>query len=92
MSKRRSLTTASAKPAPQKEPAGLLADLRQLIEQARQAAVASVNAGMTLMYWRIGQRIRTEVLGGRRAGYGEEIVATLSRQLASEYGRGLLSV
>jgi predicted nuclease of restriction endonuclease-like (RecB) superfamily len=88
MTKRRSLTTASAKPAPQKEPAGLLADLRQLIEQARQAAVASVNAGMTLMYWRIGQRIRTEVLGGRRAGYGEEIVATLSRQLASEYGRG----
>lgn len=88
MSKRNSLTTASATPALHKEPRALLADLRQLIEQARQAAVASVNAGMTLMYWRIGQRIRTEVLGGRRAGYGEEIVATLSRQLASDYGRG----
>jgi predicted nuclease of restriction endonuclease-like (RecB) superfamily len=66
----------------------LLAELRQLIEQARQSAAAAVNAGLTLMYWRIGQRIRTEVLGGQRAGYGEEIVASLSRQLAADYGRG----
>lgn len=40
------------------------------------------------MYWRIGLRIRGEVLDGQRASYGEEIVATLSRQLAAEYGRG----
>jgi len=67
--------------------AGLLADLRQLIEQARQAAAVAVNAGLTLMYWHIGQRIRTDVLGGQRAGYGEEIVATVSRQLTADYGR-----
>lgn len=67
--------------------AGLLADLRQLIEQARQAAAVAVNAGLTLMYWHIGQRIRTDVLGGQRAGYGEEIVATVSRQLTTDYGR-----
>lgn len=66
----------------------LLKDLRQLIEQARQAATVAVNAGLTMMYWRIGQRVRTDVLGGQRAGYGEEIVATLSRQLAGDYGRG----
>jgi predicted nuclease of restriction endonuclease-like (RecB) superfamily len=67
--------------------AGLLADLRQLIEQARQAAAVAVNAGLTLMYLHIGQRIRTDVLGGHRAGYGEEIVATVSRQLTADYGR-----
>ncbi len=67
--------------------AGLLADLRQLIEQARQAAAVAVNAGLSLMYWHIGQRIRTDVLGGQRAGYGEEIVATVSRQLTADYGR-----
>jgi len=65
----------------------LLADLRQLIEQARQTAAAAVNSGLTLMYWHIGQRISREVLGGQRASYGEEIVATVSRQLTADYGR-----
>jgi predicted nuclease of restriction endonuclease-like (RecB) superfamily len=67
---------------------GVLSDLRQLIEQARRFAVTTVNASLTLMYWRIGQRLRTEVLSGQRAGYGEEIVVTLSRQLVADYGRG----
>jgi predicted nuclease of restriction endonuclease-like (RecB) superfamily len=65
----------------------LLADLRQLIEHARHAAAVAVNAGLTLMYWHVGQRIGTEVLGGQRAGYGEEVVATVSRQLTADYGR-----
>lgn len=65
----------------------MLTDLRQLIEQSRQAAAAAVNVGLTLMYWHIGQRIRTEVLTGRRTNYGEEIVSTVSRQLTADYGR-----
>jgi len=69
-------------------PASLLADVRALIEQARQQTAVAVNAGLTLMYWRIGRRIHAEVLGGERAAYGEQIVSTLSRQLVSEYGRG----
>jgi hypothetical protein len=32
-----------------------------------------VNAGLTLLYWQIGQRIRTDVLQKKRAEYGEEI-------------------
>ncbi len=76
-------------PAPQPSPEAstLLAELRQLITEARQSAAVAVNAGLTLMYWRIGQRIRVEVLGGQRANYGDEIVSTLSRQLTLEYGR-----
>jgi hypothetical protein len=66
----------------------LLVDLRQLIEQSRRTAVSAVNASLTLMYWHIGQRISTEVLAGQRAGYGEHIVVTLSRQLVADYGRG----
>lgn len=65
----------------------LLTDLRQLIDQSREAAVVAVNFGLTLMHWRIGQRIRAEVLGGQRANYGEEIVSTVSRQLTADYGR-----
>jgi hypothetical protein len=37
---------------------------------------------LTLLYWRICQRIHREVLGSERAAYGEQIVATLSRQLS----------
>lgn len=77
------LTSAQGQPS-----ASLLADIRALIEQAQQQTVVAVNAGLTIMYWRIGQRIHAEVLGGERAAYGEQIVATLSRQLVSEYGRG----
>jgi predicted nuclease of restriction endonuclease-like (RecB) superfamily len=66
----------------------LLGDIRRLIEDARAAVAVTVNAGLTLLYWRIGERIRREILKGARAAYGEEIVATVSRQLETEYGRG----
>ena len=67
---------------------GLLEDLRKLIREAQRAAAAAVNVSLTMLYWRMGKRIREEVLGLERADYGEQIVATLSRQLVAEYGRG----
>ncbi len=49
----------------------------------------TVNAGLTMLYWRVGQRIQVEILqGDRRADYGKEILATLSQQLTKEYGKG----
>lgn len=66
----------------------LVGDIRALIEETRSAVAMTVNAGMTLLYWRIGKRIREDILGNQRAGYGDEIVATLARQLTTDYGRG----
>ena len=66
----------------------LLAEIRRLIQDARRQAAVAVNVGLTLLYWRLGARIRGEVLGSERAEYGEQIVATLSHQLAAEFGRG----
>lgn len=60
--------------------------LRNLIEQTKRQAAMTVNAGMTLMYWHIGERINREVLGGERADYGKQVVAKLARQLTEEYG------
>jgi predicted nuclease of restriction endonuclease-like (RecB) superfamily len=77
-------TPASSAPAV----GDLLADVRRLIEEARQQTAVAVNIGLTFLYWRIGERVRREVLKGQRADYGDEIVATLSRQLEAEYGRG----
>ena len=67
-------------------PDALLADLRTLIDTARQRVAGAANAALTMLYWRVGQRISAEVLRGQRAGYGEEIVSTLSTQLVCEYG------
>ena len=70
------------------EPERLIDEARRLIGEARQQAAAAVNASLTLLYWRLGQRIQREVLGSERAGYGDEIVVTLSRELVREFGRG----
>ena len=39
-----------------------------------------------LMYWNIGNRINKDVLCGKRAEYGAQIVSTLSTQLQRQYG------
>ena len=56
-----------------------------MIEDARTAVATAVNAGLTMLYWHIGRRIREDVLNEKRAQYGKEIVVTLSRQLDMEY-------
>ena len=60
----------------------LLHDLRTLIPEARQDVARNVNSA--LLYWKVGERIRKDVLGGKRAGYGEEILSTMSKELTAE--------
>ncbi len=86
MATRKSATTRAALAGP---PAGSLAhDIRQLIADARAHVASTANATLTLLYWRIGQRVHHEVLKGARAEYGQEIVVTLSQELAAEFGSG----
>jgi predicted nuclease of restriction endonuclease-like (RecB) superfamily len=66
----------------------LVGDIRNLIREAKVGLAATVNSTLTLLYWRIGRRIQTEVLKGERAEYGKKIVATLAQQLEAEQGRG----
>lgn len=66
----------------------LLSEISLLVINAKQQASIAVNTTLTQLYWHIGQRINQEVLGGERAEYGQQIVATLARQLTAEFGRG----
>lgn len=66
----------------------LMVDIRSMIEKTRSGIARTVHSGMTILYWRIGRRIQTEVLANQRAEYGKNIVSTLSRQLVDEYGPG----
>jgi hypothetical protein len=67
----------------------VLADVVHLVEAARGAAARSVNAVMTATYWAIGRNIvEEEQRGAARAGYGEQLVINLSRDLQARFGRG----
>lgn len=66
----------------------LTSDIRRLIETARHNVAVTVNAGLTILYWQVGNRIRQDILKEKRADYGKKIVATLSQELTKEYGNG----
>lgn len=65
----------------------LIQDLRQIIEQARVHVAATANYELTMMYWRIGERINREVLDNKHAEYGKQIVPQVATQLQEEYGK-----
>ena len=74
--------------APAQSVLALIADLRQLIESARQRVATTANAELALLYWRVGQRLRVEVLGEKRAEYGKQITANAANDLTALYGKG----
>lgn len=76
-------------PRKSREVGPLLDDIKILIDQARQQVAVAVNVGLTLLYWQVGQRIRSELLQEKdRAAYGKQILATLSQELTQRYGKG----
>lgn len=70
------------------EPIALFQDIRKLIDETRSSVAVTVNAGLTMLYWKIGRRINLEILKGGRAEYGAEILQALSAKLIAEFGRG----
>jgi predicted nuclease of restriction endonuclease-like (RecB) superfamily len=80
--------TNSGRPTPQVNETALLEDLRSLILSARQRIAVVANSTTTLLYWNLGQRLMKENLQNQRAAYGKQILATVSRELTAEFGRG----
>ena len=64
----------------------LVYEVKSLIEQSKQQLSVTVNATMSLLYWKIGKRINDEILLDQRAEYGKKIVITLSHELIEEHG------
>ncbi len=70
-------------------PQKILADIRQIIEQARRNATRSVDFCRVQMYWQMGQRIVEEEQQGKaRADYGAYLMRNLAKSLEREYGSG----
>ena len=67
----------------------LIADIRNIIDVARNQAVRSVDFCRVQMYWHMGKRIFEEEQQGKdRADYGNYLIKNLAKQLQPEYGSG----
>ncbi len=69
----------------------LVGDIQLLIFSAHRHVAQTVNAGLVLLYWSIGNRIQQDILNNKRAEYGEKILPTVSAKLLPEYGQGFSS-
>jgi len=76
------------KPVIAKKENNLLVDIKNLIEQSKQQIAVVVNSTMTMLYWQVGNRIKTDILQNKRAEYGQEIIKQLSANLTEQYGKG----
>ena len=62
----------------------LVVSIVQIHQRAQEFATKAVNVGLTLRNWFIGHRIvEFEQNGADRAGYGENLMTTLSQRLAA---------
>lgn len=67
----------------------IVADLKSIINKAREKAIRAVDNERVLMYWYIGERIFKEEQDGKdRADYGKYLIKTISQQLQPEFGSG----
>jgi hypothetical protein len=66
----------------------LFSDISTLIADSKQRVALAVNAEITWLYWSVGQRIKTEIMGDSRAAYGKQTIARLSEQLTAHFGSG----
>lgn len=92
MKKRPSPKSTSKRSAPSKRQSGfapLIADVRGLVQSARQMAASAVNSLQVLTNLEIGRRIyEHEQQGSSRANYGAELLKVLSGVLTQEFGTG----
>ncbi|MFH6989542.1 YhcG family protein [Flavobacterium collinsii] len=61
----------------------------ELLQNARQQVLRTVNSTMTITYFEIGRIIVEEEQNGKdRAAYGKQLLKGLSKQLTEEFGKG----
>ena len=82
---KKTVPVTAPKRAPVLNQPSILTEVRELILTARERVAQAVNAGLTMLYWQIGTRIRQDILKEKRAEYGEEILQTLSARLLFEF-------
>ena len=70
------------------EKSSLFGDACTIVEQAQRTVYHAVNVTLVMRNWLLGMRIHKEILKEQRAGYGEQVLKELAKQLTGKYGRG----
>lgn len=70
MTKRKSTKRTDVAVLPVQGPTVLLADVREMILQAREGVARAVDSGLTTLHWNVGRRIHLDILKQKRAEYG----------------------
>lgn len=66
-----------------------IADIKTILNAAKQQVYTAVNSAMVQGYWLIGQRIVEEEQNGKeRAEYGSFLIKNLANELTLEFGKG----
>ncbi|WP_201193932.1 PDDEXK nuclease domain-containing protein [Pseudomonas fluorescens] len=69
--------------------ASLLGHLGELIRDARQKVLRTVDTVQVQTCWQIGRHVvEYEQQGARRAAYGKQLLAMLAKSLTAEFGKG----
>lgn len=66
----------------------LYTDVCAIISEARRHVATYVNEEACLMNWRVGKRIKEEVLLNKRAEYGKQVLINLAKRLTEQFGVG----
>jgi len=78
-----------AKPAKDPVPLTILPEIRSLIEMSRHHAAVTANLALVNLYWNIGRIITKDIQKSeKRAGYGEQLLNNLAKELIKDYGQG----
>jgi hypothetical protein len=65
----------------------LLSEIKTMIEESRKQVAMAVNVALSVLHWKIGKKINEAIESKNRSErYGQEIVASLVRQLSTDYG------
>jgi hypothetical protein len=68
--------------------ATLFTEVSRLIQEARVRVARTVNSELIMLYWSIGNTIKTDILQNNRGEYGKQVVKGLSVQLTEQFGKG----
>ena len=66
----------------------LYVDVCHIIDDTRTRVAVYVNSEVCMTNWRIGTRIKEDVLYNKRAEYGKQVIKNLAAQLTERYGKG----
>jgi len=66
----------------------LFSEISNLIEESRKDVAVTVNAALTMLYWKVGKLINDEILQNQRADYGKQVVYSLTKKLTEQFGGG----